>query len=86
MFGGDGADVFVMASGTASSYGTDSINGGNGFDMLDFSGARSAVVRVARHSPALGARSSETRTCRRRILADRNKWGQINRKSNRAAA
>src|SRR5687768_6403237 len=43
--GGDGDDVFVMSSGTAANYGTDSILGGAGFDVLDFSGvARSAVV------------------------------------------
>ena len=43
MNGGEGNDVFVMVTGTASSYGSDSIDGGNGFDIVDFSGARSAV-------------------------------------------
>ena len=44
MLGGDGNDLFVMSSGSAASYGTDSINGGAGFDILDFAGvARSAV-------------------------------------------
>jgi Ca2+-binding RTX toxin-like protein len=43
--GADGDDVFVMSSGTAANYGTDSIMGGAGFDVVDFSGvAGSAVV------------------------------------------
>ena len=49
MLAGAGDDVFVMsssgASGGATSYGADSIDGGLGFDVLDFSReARSAVT------------------------------------------
>ena len=44
MSGGDGADVFVIASASAPSYGDDSVNGGGGRDIVDFSGAQSAVT------------------------------------------
>jgi Ca2+-binding RTX toxin-like protein len=45
LVGGDGADVFVMSSGTAESYGVDFIDGRLGFDVVDFTGvARSGVV------------------------------------------
>jgi Ca2+-binding RTX toxin-like protein len=53
MFGGDGDDVFDMFSGTAASYGTDLIDGGAGFDMLDFSFVASSAV-VANISAATG--------------------------------
>ena len=44
MSGGDGADVFVIATSSAPSYGDDSVNGGSGRDIVDFSGAQSAVT------------------------------------------
>ena len=51
MNGGDGKDVFVMARGTASSLGNDSINGGNDFDIVDYSSANGAVTgSLAAHS------------------------------------
>jgi Ca2+-binding RTX toxin-like protein len=44
MLGGDANDVFFMSSGTAANYGVDSINGGNGFDVLDFTGVGGGPV------------------------------------------
>jgi Ca2+-binding RTX toxin-like protein len=44
MSGGDGDDVFFMWSGFALNYGVDSINGGNGFDVVDFSGVAFSPV------------------------------------------
>jgi Ca2+-binding RTX toxin-like protein len=45
MLGAEGNDVFRMSSGTATTYGTDAIDGGSGFDVVDFSGvAQSAVT------------------------------------------